>query len=75
MRSPKRKQTTYLSDDVIAELNEEAARLDRPISWVIQLAWRMARERVQQVPSPTLEPSPEPPPEPRRRKARSRARG
>lgn len=37
-----------------AQLEAEAVRLDRPVSWVAQRAWRIARDTMQQ--QPTVEP-------------------
>jgi uncharacterized small protein (TIGR04563 family) len=32
----KRKQSIYLTDDLLVEVHREAERLDRSLSWVIQ---------------------------------------
>lgn len=35
-------QSIYLTADMLQEIKEEAIRLDRSISWVIQRAWKLA---------------------------------
>ena len=47
-----RKQSLYFHRDLIAELREEAARLDRSLSWLIQYAWKHGgRDAVKKIPS------------------------
>jgi uncharacterized small protein (TIGR04563 family) len=53
--SQKRKVTLYFNAAMLAETQKEALRQDRSISWVIQAAWRIARDAVKQMPS-TLSP-------------------
>lgn len=45
------KQSLYFPDDMLAEIREEAVRLDRSLSWVVQRAWKIARRQVQSMPS------------------------
>ncbi|HUB07867.1 MAG TPA: ribbon-helix-helix protein, CopG family [Myxococcales bacterium] len=40
----------YLPVDVVAEIDEVAERLDRSRSWVVQRAWKVARESLDQLP-------------------------
>ena len=47
MPSPKKKVTLYFSSGMLDETQREAIRQDRSISWIIQAAWRIAREEVQ----------------------------
>lgn len=49
-----RKQSLYLSVEVLEEMRQEAWRQDRPISWIVQQAWRIARERVKRLPAPEV---------------------
>ena len=49
--SDKRKQSLYFSDAMLQEIKDEAARLDRSLSWVVQRAWKMARLEIRQIPS------------------------
>ncbi len=50
MSSPKKKVTLYFNAAVLGETQHEAIRQDRSISWVIQAAWRIAREEVRRLP-------------------------
>jgi uncharacterized small protein (TIGR04563 family) len=50
MPSPKKKVTLYFSGGMLAETQQEAIRQDRSISWIIQAAWRIAREEVRRLP-------------------------
>lgn len=36
---------------MLQEIRDEAARLDRSLSWVIQRAWKIAREEIKKLPS------------------------
>ena len=50
MSSPKKKVTLYFNSAVLGETQHEAIRQDRSISWIIQAAWRIAREEVRRLP-------------------------
>jgi len=50
MSSPKKKVTLYFNAPVLGETQHEAIRQDRSISWIIQAAWRIAREEVRRLP-------------------------
>ena len=50
MPSPKKKVTLYFSSGMLEETQREGIRQDRSISWIIQAAWRIAREEVQRLP-------------------------
>jgi uncharacterized small protein (TIGR04563 family) len=47
----KRKQALYFSEEMLEEIEHEAQRLDRSLSWVVLQAWRLARERLRQTPA------------------------
>jgi uncharacterized small protein (TIGR04563 family) len=49
----KRKQSLYFPGDMIGEINSEAIRQDRSLSWIMQQAWAKARERMAAMPSST----------------------
>ena len=49
-RSDKRKQSLYFPESMLDEIKEEAARLDRSLSWVVQRAWKMARLDIKKLP-------------------------
>ena len=50
MASPKKKVTLYFTSAVLGETHQEAIRQDRSISWIMQAAWRLAREEVRRLP-------------------------
>ncbi|MCA9619567.1 MAG: TIGR04563 family protein [Myxococcales bacterium] len=50
-RSDKRKQSLYFPETMLAEIKDEAARLDRSLSWVVQRAWKLARGDIRKIPS------------------------
>jgi uncharacterized small protein (TIGR04563 family) len=45
-----RKQSLYFPEEMLVEIREEAARLDRSLSWVVQRAWKLARKQVRAMP-------------------------
>ena len=47
----KRKQSLYFPEDMLHEIEREALRLDRSKSWIIQQAWRLARNEIKKFPS------------------------
>jgi uncharacterized small protein (TIGR04563 family) len=47
----KQKQSLYFPKDMLAEIMREAIRLDRSLSWMVQQAWRIARQEVGKLPS------------------------
>lgn len=46
----KRKQSLYFPEDMLNEIQEEAARQDRSLSWIVQQAWNLAKERIARFP-------------------------
>ena len=48
--SQKRKVTLYFNAAMLSETQKEALRQDRSISWIIQAAWKLAREEVKRMP-------------------------
>ena len=50
-RSDKRKQSLYFPEEMLQEIKDEAARLDRSLSWVVQRAWKTARLEIRKLPS------------------------
>ncbi len=50
-KTDKRKQSLYFPETMLSEIQEEAARLDRSLSWVVQRAWKLARTELKKVPS------------------------
>jgi uncharacterized small protein (TIGR04563 family) len=49
--SDKRKQSLYFPETMLQEIKDEAARLDRSLSWVVQRAWKLARAEIRKIPS------------------------
>ena len=47
----KRKQSLYFPDDMVGEIQVEANRQDRSLSWIVQQAWRIARSEIMRFPS------------------------
>ena len=50
IESKKRKRSLYFPEEMLAEIIAESNRLDRPISWVVHRAWKLAREHIQKLP-------------------------
>jgi uncharacterized small protein (TIGR04563 family) len=46
-----RKQSLYFPEDMLSEIQHEAGRQDRSISWIVQQAWRVARVDIRKIPS------------------------
>lgn len=49
----KRKQSLYFPVEMLDEMHREAERLERPVSWIIQQAWRLSREAISSFPATT----------------------
>ncbi len=47
----KRKQSLYFPEDMLKEIQDEANRQDRSLSWIVQQAWRIARTEIIRFPS------------------------
>lgn len=48
--SDKRKQSLYFPEEMLNEIEREAQRLDRSLSWVVQQAWKVARAQLARIP-------------------------
>lgn len=46
----KNKRSVYLPDPIIQELEAEAKRQDRTVSWLIKRAWLESREKIKKYP-------------------------
>ena len=46
----KEKVTLYFPSNLVEEAKAEADRQDRSLSWIIQMAWMVAREHLQTMP-------------------------
>ncbi|MCC6995859.1 MAG: TIGR04563 family protein [Deltaproteobacteria bacterium] len=49
--SDKRKQSLYFPEEMLREIQEEANRQDRSLSWIVQKAWKIARKEIMKFPS------------------------
>jgi uncharacterized small protein (TIGR04563 family) len=45
------KQSLYFPEEMLQEIQREASRLERSLSWVVQQAWRHARNEIRRMPS------------------------
>ena len=48
--SDKRKQSLYFPEEMLLEIQEQATRQDRSLSWIVQQAWRSARAQIAKMP-------------------------
>lgn len=48
----KRKQSLYFDTEMIEEIQAEALRQDRSVSWIVQQAWKIARDKITRLPDP-----------------------
>jgi uncharacterized small protein (TIGR04563 family) len=44
------KQSVYLPEEMLESLRDEAARLERPLSWLLHRAWRIASPQIASLP-------------------------
>ena len=47
----KLKQSLYFPEEMLEEIKAEATRQDRSLSWIVQRAWRVARQEISKKPS------------------------
>jgi uncharacterized small protein (TIGR04563 family) len=47
-----RKQSLYFPEEMLREIEEQAERQDRSLSWIVQQAWKIARTDLRRIPSP-----------------------
>lgn len=47
-----RKQSLYFPDEMLVEIQQQAQRLDRSLSWVVQQAWKISKSELRKIPSP-----------------------
>jgi uncharacterized small protein (TIGR04563 family) len=50
-KSDKRKQSLYFPETMLNEIQHEANRQDRSLSWIVQKAWQIARTEIAKYPS------------------------
>jgi uncharacterized small protein (TIGR04563 family) len=51
MAQDRRKQSLYFPEDMLKEIQDEAKRQDRSLSWIVQKAWKRARNELMKIPS------------------------
>ncbi len=56
-----RKQSLYFPEEMLEEIQREANRQDRSISWIVQQAWKVARNDLRRMPSVNDVLGPQPP--------------
>ena len=50
-KTDKRKQSLYFPEEMLREIQSEANRQDRSLSWIVQQAWRVSRDDIMKFPS------------------------
>jgi len=50
-KADKRKKSFYLPLEYIQEMEAEALRLDRSLSWIVQRAWVEGKDKIKSYPS------------------------
>ena len=58
--SDKRKQSLYFPEEMLKEIQAQALRQDRSLSWIVQQAWRIGRSSIRKIPSVNEAPGPWP---------------
>jgi uncharacterized small protein (TIGR04563 family) len=51
INSDKRKQSLYFPEEMLKEIQAEANRQDRSLSWIVQKAWKIAKSEIRKFPS------------------------
>jgi uncharacterized small protein (TIGR04563 family) len=46
-----RKQSRYFPEEMLREIQREAERQDRSLSWIVQQSWKLARAEMRRIPS------------------------
>ena len=46
-----RKQSLYFPEEMLEDIQREALRQDRSISWIVQQAWKISRGEIKRMPS------------------------
>lgn len=49
-KSDPRKVSVYLPEPILGEIQTEAERRERSLSWILQKSWKMAREELRKLP-------------------------
>ena len=51
VKGDKKKQSLYFPVEMLDEMQREADRQERPLSWIMQQAWKHSRERIMTYPA------------------------
>ncbi len=46
-----RKQSLYFPEEMLEDIQKQATRQDRSMSWIVQMAWKVARAEIKNLPS------------------------
>jgi uncharacterized small protein (TIGR04563 family) len=46
-----RKQSLYFPEEMLEDIQKQATRQDRSMSWIVQMAWKVARAEIKKLPS------------------------
>lgn len=50
VKGDKKKQSLYFPVEMLSEMQNEADRQERPLSWIMQQAWKLSREKIKDYP-------------------------
>jgi uncharacterized small protein (TIGR04563 family) len=51
VKGEKKKQSLYFPVEMLDEMQNEADRQERPLSWIMQQAWKLSRDRIMTYPA------------------------
>jgi uncharacterized small protein (TIGR04563 family) len=51
VKGDKKKQSLYFPVEMLDEMQREADRQERPLSWIMQQAWKLSRDRIMTYPA------------------------
>ena len=46
VKGEKKKQSLYFPVEMLTEMQSEADRQERPLSWIMQQAWKLSRQKI-----------------------------
>jgi uncharacterized small protein (TIGR04563 family) len=50
VKGEKKKQSLYFPVEMLTEMQSEADRQERPLSWIMQQAWKLSRQKISTYP-------------------------
>jgi uncharacterized small protein (TIGR04563 family) len=51
VKGDKKKQSLYFPVEMLVEMQQEADRQERPLSWIMQQAWKLSKDRISGYPA------------------------